>query len=72
MPDRYAMHGIRHILFGVDHLLFVLGLLLIAVEVPRCRLGPGEDGPRLGWNTWMRSDEFTHDVADAVFRVEDV
>jgi type VI secretion system protein ImpH len=46
--------------------------VLIAAEVPRCELGPGKDSPRLGWNTWMRSDEFTHDVADAVFRVEDV
>ena len=51
---------------------FDVQLVLRAAEVPWCRLGPGEDAPHLGWNTWMRSGEFTRDVADAVFCVEDV
>ena len=45
--------------------------VLLAHEVPECQLTPDvSQGPRLGWNTWVRSEEFEHDVEDAVFRVE--
>ena len=51
---------------------FDVQLVLRAREVPWCRLAPsGADGPRLGWNTWVRSEDFRHDVEDAVFPVED-
>ncbi len=45
--------------------------VLMAPEVPWCELtdDPAR-GPRLGWNTWVRNDEFAKDVEDAVFRVE--
>jgi type VI secretion system protein ImpH len=47
---------------------FDVQLLLKAAEVPWCRLGSdGPDGARLGWNTWIRSDDFEEDVDDAVF-----
>ena len=37
-------------------------------EVPWTRLEPEADpGPRLGWNTWVRTDPFTRPVDDAVF-----
>jgi type VI secretion system protein ImpH len=57
---------------GID-LDFELQLLLLASEVPQCRLGGDKsDGSRLGWNSWLRSREFEHDASDAVFRIEPV
>jgi type VI secretion system protein ImpH len=45
--------------------------VLRADEVPWCRLGGDESGAaRLGWNTWIRSGAFDHDVSDAVFSLE--
>jgi len=45
--------------------------VLKAAEVPWCRLGgDGSDPSHLGWNTWVRSREFDHDVSDAVFSRE--
>jgi type VI secretion system protein ImpH len=41
-------------------------------EVPWCQLGSaGRRAPRLGWNTWLRNQEFTAPVDDAIFRVPD-
>lgn len=46
---------------------FDLQLILRAPEVPPCRLGDaGPRGPRLGWSTWLKAAEFTHDADDAV------
>lgn len=46
--------------------------VLAAEEVPWCRLGEEADADpaRLGWNTWIRSHPFDHDVSDAVFSLE--
>ena len=45
--------------------------VLEAAEVPWCRLGGDRADPsRLGWNTWVRSRPFDHDVDDAVFSLE--
>ena len=53
------------------HLEFDSQLILKAREVPWCRLGGDSADPaRLGWNTWVRSGEFEHDVFDAVFSLE--
>ena len=42
-------------------------------EVPACRLrSDASAAPRLGWNTWMNSGEFSSHVDDARFRPEDV
>jgi len=47
---------------------FDVQLILRAAEVPGCRLGAtGEFAPRLGWSTWLKTGEFTHDAEDAVF-----
>jgi type VI secretion system protein ImpH len=47
---------------------FDIQLVLKAKEVPKCELGKtGEDAPRLGWSTWLKTTEFTHDAEDAVF-----
>ncbi len=45
--------------------------VLAAAEVPWCQLGgDGADSARLGWNTWIRSGDFKHDVSDAIFSLE--
>jgi type VI secretion system protein ImpH len=50
---------------------FEVQVLLLAADVPPCRLGGDEsDASRLGWNTWSRSVDFEHDADDAVFRME--
>ena len=50
---------------------FDVQLVLVAGEVPWCRLGgDGADPSRLGWNTWVRARPFDHDVDDAVFSPE--
>jgi type VI secretion system protein ImpH len=46
---------------------FDVQLILKAAEVPACRLGEtGEQAPRLGWSTWLKSKEFCHDAEDAI------
>ena len=47
---------------------FDVQLILKAEEVPRSQLGAtGERAPRLGWTTWLKTKDFTHDAEDAVF-----
>lgn len=51
---------------------FDLQLVLKGPEVPWCRFSSdAADGPRLGWNTWIRSDKFRKDVDDPVFTHRD-
>lgn len=41
---------------------FDIRLFLNRTEVPPCILGLGTDSaPRLGWSTWVKSSEFTHE-----------
>jgi type VI secretion system protein ImpH len=52
---------------------FDVQLVLKAREVPWCRLSAdGRDQPRLGWNTWVRCNDFAEEVEDAVFFVDEV
>jgi len=47
-------------------------VVLLAAEVPWCQLSSSaEGGARLGWNTWLRNQDFAHDANDAVFMVQD-
>ncbi len=47
-------------------------LILQPTEVPSCRLGAGTlGGTQLGWDTWIRCDEFTSDRSEAVFELHD-
>lgn len=47
--------------------------VLRAADVPWFQFGADPDqGPRLGWNTWIRSRPFARDVDDAVFFLEHV
>jgi type VI secretion system protein ImpH len=42
-------------------------------EVPWCQLRVVDgDGPFLGWNTWVRSQPFSHEVDDTTFFLENV
>ncbi|WP_406695670.1 type VI secretion system baseplate subunit TssG [Singulisphaera sp. Ch08] len=51
---------------------FDVRLILRGNEVPDCLLEETQDiGPRLGWNTWLRSEPVTHDC-DAVFEGHEV
>lgn len=38
---------------------FDVALQLRPEEVPECRLGSDETGPRLGWTSWLKTQEFT-------------
>jgi type VI secretion system protein ImpH len=43
-------------------------LILRGAEVPWCRLGGGkEPGVRLGWSSWLKTQEFTADAGEAIF-----
>jgi type VI secretion system protein ImpH len=44
-------------------------LILKAKEVPWCRLSDEADSPRLGWSTWLKTDEFSHDARDTILAV---
>lgn len=47
--------------------------VLRAPEVPWCQLtADPADGPRLGWNTWVRCGTFKHDAEEPVFFLSDV
>lgn len=49
---------------------FDIQLVLKKSEVPPCILGSDESPCFLGYNMWLRDEEFDHDVEDAVFQQE--
>ena len=53
--------------FAGEELDFDVQLTLKREEVPVCRLGGPGAQSRLGWSTWLKTKEFTHDATDAVF-----
>ncbi len=70
LPDGNAYRALAdwfHFFVG-PALEFELQLILNAAEVPECRLS-GEDphSPRLGWMSWLKTEEFVEDARDAVF-----
>jgi type VI secretion system protein ImpH len=81
LPDRTPVAQ-RKVFFLLCHLVrfyvgveldFDVQLVLRAADVPECQLTEGGAvGPRLGWNTWVRSLEFDHDAEDAVFDGEEL
>jgi type VI secretion system protein ImpH len=47
---------------------FDIQLVLLASEVPRCRLGgTADDGNLLGWNSWLRGRPLSHNAESAIF-----
>jgi type VI secretion system protein ImpH len=49
---------------------FDVQLLLRAEEVPQSQVGPQETC--LGWNSWSRTQDFTHVAEDAVFSLDQI
>ena len=41
--------------------------VLRADQVPECQLSDEPPGPRLGWNTWLSSQQPMEDAGDALF-----
>ncbi len=75
LPDGEALRPLcrlaRHYLGREFH--FDVQLVLKAQEIPACRLASeGPDRPLLGWNTWVRCEEFTTDQDAPVFVDETV
>lgn len=81
LPDRAPVRE-RKAFFLMSHLVrlyvgpefdFEVQLVLNAEDVPECQLTEtGIIGPRLGWNTWIRSLPFPHDAEEAVFVGEEL
>ena len=46
--------------------------MLRADEVPECQLTDEPPGPRLGWNTWLTSQQPQRDAEDVLFAAEEV
>lgn len=75
VPQRKAFFLISHLvrLYVGAEIDFDIQLVLRAGDVPECQLAEGPaGGPRLGWNTWARSQKFSDDADDAVFEGEDL
>ena len=73
MPNGTALRPLSQITrtFVGPELDFDVQPVLKPEEVPPCRLTPQEDeGPYLGWNTWLQSKPFTREADDAVFMLD--
>lgn len=72
-PSHKAFYLLSHLvrLYVGPELDFDVQLVLKAPEVPECQLA-GESCPRLGWNTWIRTQVLGHDADDAVFEGEEL
>ena len=81
LPDRTPTKA-RKAFFLLSHLVrlyagpefdFEVQLVLLAKDVPECQLvDSGGIGPRLGWNTWIRTMEMPHNAEEAVFSSEEL
>jgi predicted component of type VI protein secretion system len=70
-PSSFLLcHLVR--LYGGPEFDFDVQLVLRKEDVPECRMAAGDDGPRLGWNTWMRSQPLPRDADEAAFAGEEV
>ena len=70
LPDAEPTKKLRDIvrLFAGTVLQIEWQPVLRAEEVPSCRLGDETPaGPRLGWTSWLKTEEFTADADDARF-----
>jgi type VI secretion system protein ImpH len=72
--ERKAFFLLAHLvrLYVGQDLDFDVKLILRGDEVPDCVLEETQDvGPRLGWNTWLRSAPVAHDC-DAIFEGQEI
>ena len=69
LPDGTAFQPLRALVrfFSGDEIDYEVRLILEREEVPRCELGAsGEQAPRLGWVTWMKSNPMERDPQDTI------
>lgn len=74
-PRRKALFLLSHLirLYVGPELDFDVQLVLKANEVPETQLADGDGGgPRLGWNTWIRSQPAGRDAEDVVLEAEEL
>jgi type VI secretion system protein ImpH len=74
LPSGTAFRPLAHLarLYAGKQFDIDVQVVLLAAEVPWCRLSDSAGaGARLGWNTWIRNSDMTHDAADPVFDVKD-
>jgi type VI secretion system protein ImpH len=69
LPQRKAFFLLVHLvrLYLGPELDFDVQLVLRAPDVPGTHLDRGGLGPRLGWNTWILTENAVKDAEDAVF-----
>jgi type VI secretion system protein ImpH len=72
ISQRKGLYLMRHLvrLYAGPEFDFDVQVVLQATAVPVCQLTKGEGvelGPRLGWNTWIRTRAMSRDADDAVF-----
>jgi type VI secretion system protein ImpH len=75
LPDRKAFFLLVHLvrLYVGPEFDFDVQLVLRKEDVPACQLMEKDGlGPRLGWNTWVRSQPAARDAEDAAFAGEEV
>jgi type VI secretion system protein ImpH len=75
VPQRKAFFLLSHLvrLYVGPELDFDVQLVLKKEEVPECQLAEvGGLGPRLGWNTWVRSAPARKDAEDVVFEGDEL
>lgn len=71
LPDAEAFAKLINLVqFFVGKTLdFDVQLILLAAEVPRCALSDQPGAPRLGWSTWLKAEELSHDASDTILSV---
>ena len=73
-PDSKAFFLLAHLvrLYVGSELDFDVQLILRADAVPECQLTEEAPGARLGWNTWLQSQQPDRDSRDAIFAAEEL
>jgi len=73
MPDGDELIKLAHLtrLYVGPGMSFDVQLTLRREEVPFLNIG-GEEPARLGWNTWVKHEEFGHDPDDAVYILDNL
>ena len=69
LPNGSAFQALRGLtrFFSNDEIDFEVQLVLERDEVPACELGSeGDESPRLGWVSWVRSGPIRRDPEDTI------
>jgi type VI secretion system protein ImpH len=74
LPEHKGFFLLKHLarLYVGPDLDFDIQPVLRADDVPECQLSDEPPGPRLGWNTWLVSQQPGNDADDALFAAEEV